>query len=251
MPDRPVLLMDMGNSEAKCAVLQPSGQIGQVSRTPVSQLNDVDKINELVGQGRSVATALISCVGPRWALHKVSDYLSRTYAISVHRVLSTAEAGGVVNCYDEPSTLGADRWCAMIGARQFCSTAFCVIDAGSAVTIDLVAADGRFNGGVILPGWRAWSAALARTTELAMAIAEPDSQPGCSTSSAIAAGFVNSVAGSVELLIQQFTRSEKHKPMIFLTGGDAEMIAKFIHFPYRHEPELVLHGLATIGTTLQ
>jgi len=249
--EKPLLLMDIGNSFAKFGILESSGQIIPVSRAPVSGLDEPDKLNDLGDLGPQVTTALVSCVGPEWALYKISEYLMRAFGVPVRRILSSAEAGGIVNCYEEPTSLGADRWCAMIGARQLCRSAFCVVDLGSAVTIDLVAQDGRFDGGVILPGWRAWSAALARETELAVTVAQPDSQAGCSTSTAIAAGYVNAVAGSVQQLIQQFTRSGKDKPMIFLTGGDAEMIAKFIHFPYRHEPELVLHGLATIGMTLQ
>ena len=250
MHNHSMLLIDIGNSFAKFGMLESPGRISLLARIPVSDLSDTDKLRAVFGRNLQAKIALISCVGPESVLRDVSHALSEMLGVETHRVLSAAEDCGVFNCYDEPVTLGADRWCAMIGARQLCRSAFCVVDLGSAVTIDLIAQDGRFKGGVILPGWRAWNVALARETELALAIAQLDSQPGCSTSSAIAAGFVNAVVGSVEQLIQQFTRGEKDKPMIFLTGGDAEMFAKFIHFPYRHEPELVLHGLATIGMTL-
>ena len=61
-------------------------------------------------------------------------------------------ACGLRNGYRDPAQLGVDRWLAMCAAWQQFPGSLCVVDAGTAVTIDVVAADGAHSGGLILPG---------------------------------------------------------------------------------------------------
>ena len=65
---------------------------------------------------------------------------------------STPEACGVRNAYAEPETLGVDRWAALIGAHHQIRGAVCIVDCGTAITLDLLLADGQHRGGLILPG---------------------------------------------------------------------------------------------------
>ena len=83
---------------------------------------------------------------------------------------ASAAACGVVNGYATPEQLGADRWAALVAARLRAHTTdlfpapVVVVNAGTAVTIDTLDADGRFRGGVILPGLRLMLRALADHT---------------------------------------------------------------------------------------
>ncbi|HSH84602.1 MAG TPA: type III pantothenate kinase [Guyparkeria sp.] len=57
--------------------------------------------------------------------------------------------------YAEPAELGIDRFCAMIEAyAQVDGRPLAVINAGTAITLDVLAVDGQHRGGLILPGWR-------------------------------------------------------------------------------------------------
>ena len=250
MDDALVLLVDIGNSFAKFGVFAANGKIEQSFRMPVSDALDTKSIEPYFENRKKGVKVLISSVGSDVALKRLTFFLSQQEHVSMHRVASSGECCGIKNCYDEPKTLGADRWCAMIGARQLTANSFCVVDVGSAVTMDYVSANGCFRGGMIIPGWKSWASALRQDMGLIIESDHMGIAAGCSTEGAVVAGYVNAIAGAIRQLIKQFTRTEKHKPLIFLTGGGAEVIAKVVDFPYRHEPQLVLHGLATIGKTL-
>jgi type III pantothenate kinase len=70
----------------------------------------------------------------------------------VTRFSAQFESLGITNGYQEPERLGVDRWLALIGAAGITRQNCFVIDAGSAITIDLLGSDGRHLGGAILPG---------------------------------------------------------------------------------------------------
>lgn len=253
--DNPVLLLvDIGNSFAKFGESDRTGNmivgLRVSTRDPQSRMEIKSYLHNL-RLDQKPERVVVSSVGDDSLLRYLSDVVTEILGVPCHQVMSSATGYGLTNCYKLPSTLGADRWCALVGANRIYNGACCVLDAGSAVTIDMMASDGRFRGGIILPGWQAWLDALHHNADLLITTTDFKAEAGCSTGAAVSSGFVNAVIGAFERLFQQFTVNEKDKPMIFLTGGDAEIIAKFVNFPYRHEPELVLHGLATIGKALQ
>jgi type III pantothenate kinase len=67
-------------------------------------------------------------------------------------VAASAAQSGVRNAYPQPHLLGADRWVAAIGAYHLARGACCVVDIGTAATIDAITADGQHLGGFIVPG---------------------------------------------------------------------------------------------------
>src|SRR6185436_9837669 len=80
--------------------------------------------------------------------------------IEVQWLTSRHEQCGVRNAYGEPSQLGTDRWASLIAAWRFVRGAALVVNAGTAVTIDMLDATGVFRGGVILPGLALMASAL-------------------------------------------------------------------------------------------
>jgi type III pantothenate kinase len=97
---------------------------------------------------------------------------------------------------EQPSRVGRDRLAAAVAAVTLKSAdrPAVVVDAGSAVTVDLVAASGEFLGGAILPGWRAMSQALSAVTDALPAVSELPLDPpppalGTSTERALASGL--------------------------------------------------------------
>ena len=79
-------------------------------------------------------------------------------------VRSEATAFGVINGYEHPQQLGADRWAALIGAHVLHSGTCLVVNAGTATTVDVLGSDGRFRGGLILPGISMMRQVLAANT---------------------------------------------------------------------------------------
>jgi type III pantothenate kinase len=152
----------------------------------------------------------------------------------------------VRNGYREHSTLGADRWAALIAARHLVAGAALAVMAGTAPTIDALTQDGQFLGGLILPGFDLMAESLARGT------AGLPRTPGGfalfpqSTADAIASGAIQALCGAVERM-QRALAARGAEPQILLSGGAAETLYAHLGRPARIVPNLVLEGLRVIA----
>ena len=108
-----------------------------------------------------------SCVARAPVADEFGRYARRHWSLAPNFVRARRAQCGVINRYADAETLGNDRWAALIGARALCGAhAAIVLDAGTAITIDALDADGVFRGGVILPGWHSMHTALAAHTRI-------------------------------------------------------------------------------------
>ena len=156
-------------------------------------------------------------------------------------------AAGVINGYDDYARLGVDRWLAILAAQQLSPQGFCVVDCGSAVTLDVVVA-GRHLGGYIVPGLGLMSGALFSKTDGVQVAAAPlapsDSlMLGRNTEDAVNLGLPMMVAGLVIELLIRLERERGFDGSLVLTGGDAPVVANLIGRPLLCVPDLVLDGL--------
>jgi len=160
------------------------------------------------------------------------------------------EHGGIriVNGYREPASLGADRWHAMIAARQaYGPRPMVVVCAGTATTVDWIDAGGRFIGGVIAPGFAMMKHSLAEGTarlprSAGSAVFAPDN-----TDDAIATGVADAMAGLVERRVRGLAHLEG-PPQVVLCGGHARELAARLQFgpdaaAVHIDEALVLRGL--------
>jgi type III pantothenate kinase len=151
---------------------------------------------------------------------------------------------------DQPQRVGTDRLVAALAASALrtADRAAIVIDAGSAITVDLVSADGAFEGGAIVPGFAMMATALAQQTDQ-LPLIEPSgwlqTPPvvGKSTVQAIRSGLFWSHVGAVRELVNRISQELDHSPELFVAGGDAETIAEFLEPAALVVPHLVFQGI--------
>ncbi len=155
---------------------------------------------------------------------------------------------GIVNSYEEPAQLGADRWAALIGARHLHPQGPClVVTAGTATTVDHLDADGTFRGGLILPGIDLMLTALAHhTARLPLADGDFQELPR-NTRAAIASGCLQATAGAIERMYRPLITNPS--AICLISGGAAERFATLLDIPVRRVENLVLEGLARIAVT--
>jgi type III pantothenate kinase len=174
-------------------------------------------------------------------------------------VRPAAMAAGVVNGYTVPETLGADRWAALIAARHTHSGAVCVIDCGTAITIDLLDASGCHRGGLIAPGIGMMKHAL-RTATAGIGAADGAEQAGASASSiplaratqeAVSSGVLYMARAMLEHAIIDIQAACGVETAIVMTGGDATRLLPLGGIQPLKEPDLVLNGLAILAGELQ
>lgn len=245
-----ILLLDIGNSAMKWAFLGAGGLegAGAVLRAD-KEFKDLAKAHW--SDCEPPERVLVSNVAGPALKKSVTLWIKRRWKLSPEFVQAEAEAGGVRNAYLEPKKLGADRWAALIGARQLVSGPVCIIDCGTAITIDALADDGRHLGGLIVPGL----ALMARSLiERAPDIHEPsEDAPGDvalfarDTDNGVAGGALYAAVALLDRAIADVAAELGAKLTVIVTGGDGERIARLLRYRVRYEPQLVLQGLASIA----
>ncbi|MDP2228570.1 MAG: type III pantothenate kinase [Moraxellaceae bacterium] len=148
---------------------------------------------------------------------------------------------GVVNAYgDAYALLGIDRWLGLLAVHGYGDDRpICIVDCGTAMTVDILLPDGRHVGGYILPGLDMMaSALLAGTVGVRFTDPQIDSlQPGLGTGQAVQHGVLLSAVALIDRLQEQWGAG------LVLTGGDAPRVLSHIMGPCRYEPTLLLQGM--------
>lgn len=227
------LLLDVGNSRVKWAM---SGAPERMQ----AQNHD--------GVPAAVLARILESDGPvdSLAFVDVTGRLASGFpdGLDARRLEATASACGVTNGYQDPGRLGADRWAALLGARGVVDGPACIIDAGTAMTADVLAADGHHLGGWIAPGMRIGAAALERETRLKASNRHGERVSfGTDTAGAIAAGTRAAALGFIGRAFAAAENAVGVRPALLLTGGDAQALASDVEEAVVIE-HLVLSGLA-------
>lgn len=239
-----ILLLDAGNTRIKWQLrsstsseLRAEGALGHEDGAGLAEL--AAELAATFGQPARI-------VGSNVAGTEVAERLATAFPCRpIEWLHSSIRAAGVHNLYAEPDQLGSDRWAALIGARQLHPGPCVVVMAGTATTIDLLAANGDFLGGLILPGVELMQQALAhRTAQLPLASGRFALQPR-RTADAIHSGCLQAQAGAVERMYRQF--GDEADTLCLLGGGAAESFASLLEIPLRRIDNLVLHGLAAVA----
>ena len=244
------LLIDLGNSRLKWA--QQAPELWRSGAIPLDDEKSVDALFNGAWAGIEKPRRVSVCsVSTPERLNALQQWVQLRWSIAPHIVGSQAEQLGVKNLYREPERLGADRWAALIGARGLTAQAVCVVDAGTAVTVDALSAKGEFLGGAIFPGLHLLRDSLARGTQaITSATGNANDCLARSTADGVAAGTLFGLAGAIERVIEEYRRTLGPEPEVFLTGGDAAVLAAPLRINMTVVPELVLKGLARIADNL-
>jgi type III pantothenate kinase len=153
-----------------------------------------------------------------------------------------------------PQRVGTDRLAAAVAAntRRAADRGAIIVDAGTAVTVDLVTADGVFRGGAILPGLPVAARALRLATDALPLLDAHDLTTlppalGKSTEAAMRSGLIWGCVAAVRELISQLAVDLVPAPEIFCTGGLGQPLCGWLNRPVTYAPQLVLHGIALAG----
>lgn len=147
---------------------------------------------------------------------------------------------------DPGTRTGDDRLLNAVAARDLVRAACVVVDAGTAITVDLVDGDGVFRGGAIAPGAQLMLDALyAHTAQLpAIRLERPAAAAGRNTVDAMRSGVVHALRGMVRELRREYAHRAGPEPHVIATGGDAPLLFHGWDVVGRIEPDLTLLGIA-------
>jgi type III pantothenate kinase len=244
-----LLLVDLGNSRLKWARASSGAwETGAVAHAQQDVRALLDAAWGGLARPERIVMANVAAPATRDAL---LAWCRRRWSLEPAVIRACAEQLGVRHCYAQPETFGADRWAALIAVRGLTKNNACIVDCGTAVTVDALARDGSFRGGAIFPGLRLLRAGLLQGTGgIYAAEGKPDSVFGCSTPDAVAAGTLQGLIGAVGRLVEEQARALGVGTQVYLTGGDAPLLAPHLKLPVTEAPDLVLQGLARMADYL-
>lgn len=240
-----VLLVDIGNSRIKGAFLA-SGNLFELPTIDTTSSPVLDDWEKLLSKWEELRRILVSNVaGPVVAEGFVQAALGRWH-VKPEFARPRRKCGKMTTLYEDPNQLGVDRWLSALAAYQLSRSATCVLDAGTALTIDVVRENGEHLGGIIAPGPGLMRFSLAQQTAQ-LEIEGDGLSAGFGTNSRDAIGLgcdamVLGLLSSVERRLIEVAPDESFR--WFLTGGGADAIRHLLHVDYEYTPDLVLRGLA-------
>ncbi|CAI8792497.1 Type III pantothenate kinase [Pseudomonas sp. IT-347P] len=243
-----ILELDCGNSFIKWRVLKAA--VGAPFSEGVVD-SDVALLDNLrVLDGLMLRQCRLVSVRSPEETEALIHAIEREFGISVLCAKPAREMSGVKNGYEDYERLGLDRWLAMLGGFHLASGGAClVLDFGTAVTADFIAANGEHLGGFICPGMPLMRNQLRTHTrkirygDLAAERALSSSEPGRTTVEAVERGCSLMLRGFVLMQLEMARSYWGGDFTFFLTGGDAELVADVVP-EARVVPDLVFVGLA-------
>lgn len=237
--------IDCGNSSAKWRLVSKSDV---VARGVFSYDND---FSILLGSLPLAVEELAGCrvvsVAPETVRLSLEQSWGALSSAPIQFAVVEKECAGVRCGYDDVQQMGADRWSALLGATKLVEGACIVVDAGTALTVDVLDADYQHQGGYILPGLEMMLTALKEKTAIpSERIPALDRlgniQPGRETRAAVA----NAATLSCSSFISEVVAMSDSGTKLILTGGLSDVLASVLKGPIIRAPELVLDGLALL-----
>lgn len=207
---------------------------------------------------RAVSKFVIASVAPDQMRQWLASVLADHYAdVPVDWLESRARCCGVKLAYSDPSQFGVDRFCALIAARQRCpDQAVVVVNAGTAVTVDYLAASGQHEGGVIMPSLAAMKAGL---NQLAPSLRDSWSLPpvkkrkrarwlASNTAEALQLGCHWMLVSALDEMLDAMSAQASPQPVaLIMGGGDAAQLATLLGSDVQLVEHLVLEGMKELS----
>ena len=252
------LLIDLGNSALKYCTYD-GVSLGDTQRLLYKQ-NALDKLftefSEMFNTTSMFSSAWISSVAKQSVTTQLCEQLAIKGMKDINQIQSRASQNGIQNAYAEAEQLGVDRWMALQAMNSLGLSSAIIVSCGTAVTVDVLI-EGQHQGGFI-------SAGLGMQLQSLSSTALPRLQSGningfsseikivfklaTDTENAVISGTLYSIVSWIDRVVSESCKNNKNNIPRVITGGDAPVLLPYLtEQSWRHEPSLVLQGIATIA----
>lgn len=238
-----VLLIDVGNSRIKWALsragkLTGHGSAEHAGLVPV-ELNQLEE--------PPVRIIVANVAGEAYG-QRLNDWAQSQWQLEVEFVAVEPGYGDIEIAYTDPGKFGVDRWLALIAARALAPADVAVIDVGTALTVDVLSAQGQHLGGIIAPGLGLMQQSLQQKTAAIQSGPNSQESPksivlGTDTATGVASGCLYAVTGAIEHLLAKLEAQTSSRPSVIISGGAAEAVQAELTIESQHVPDLVLQGM--------
>ena len=247
------LALDVGNTRLKWAQYDTVGAGAKLLAQGAVFLENIDKLAEEEWSTLPAPSKILGCVVAGDAIKRRVTEQMELWDVTPRWVVASPQEAGLTNGYDHPSRLGADRWVAMIGARhrllrRGINKPCVVVMVGTAVTVEAIDVNGKFLGGIILPGHGIMLRALeSGTAGLHVPTGEVRDFP-TNTSDALTSGGTFAIAGAVQCMVQNITQKCGEIPACIMTGGAGWKMAPSMSVQFELVESLIFDGLLEVAS---
>ena len=251
------LAIDVGNTRLKWAHYDAPRPGATLLAHGAEFLENIEKLAEGDWRELPAPHTMLGCIVAGDAIKRSVQEQMEIWDVVPQWVVSSSSEADLVNGYDHPTRLGADRWVAMIGARHrmlaqaalqgAAPRPMVVAMVGTAVTVEAIDAGGKFLGGLILPGHGIMLRALeSGTAGLHVPTGEVCEFP-TNTSDALTSGGTYAIAGAVERMMQHVRQHCGAEPICVMTGGAGWKMAPSMQGEVELVDNLIFDGLLEIA----
>lgn len=239
--DRNVLQIDLGNSALKWRMVKDNVVLDR-GMQPLAG----DAAWHLRGISLVPCEVLVASVASEENERQLTEEIRQRWSVEPWFARSERETLGLRNSYTDPERMGVDRWLAMLAAWHPRRERVCVVDAGSALTIDIVAASGQHEGGYILPGADLMQHVLMQRTQRVRFddVIVPTLAPGLSTAEAVSHGAALAHCGAIQLAVRMASADGACRLGLVVSGGGGSAIVALLEDVAEFRRDLVFEGLA-------
>ena len=246
------LAIDVGNTRLKWAVYDRAHPQAQLLAQGAEFLENIDRLGDGAWDLLPAPERMLGCIVAGDAVRRRVQEQMELWDVHPQWVVASQAEAGLINGYDHPSRLGADRWVAMVGARQRmlaqgAPRPLVVVMVGTAVTVEAIDQHGKFLGGLILPGHGIMLRALeSGTAGLHVPTGEVKLFP-TNTSDALTSGGTYAIAGACERMVQHLREHTGQEPMCIMTGGAGWKMAPSMSRQFELVDNLIFDGLLAMA----
>jgi len=247
-----IIAIDIGNSnihiglfldgEEQSIVVIPGGSAAKLTRCLKAAWARIPVLKSSREKKRD-GVIVVSSVKPAWT--RLIREILKTHLGERPYIIGKDIPLPITSWVDDPQKVGTDRLISAAAAYDVVGDAVVVADFGTAVTIDLVDANGIFQGGVICPGFAISAKALKNNTARLpnVKVTRPKAPYGKNTADAINCGLYYSVVGALQEVIRRYAEQIGKWPQTIITGSAAKVIAEDCQFIDNFVPNLVVKGI--------
>ncbi len=245
------LAIDIGNTRLKWALYAQAQPGGVPDEQGAVFLENIESLSESEWQHLPAPEGILGCNVAGDAVRRRVEEQLELWDLAPRWAYSSAGACGVTNGYDHPGRLGVDRFVSLIGARwhmqqRGADRPVLVVMIGTAVTVDALDTQGRFLGGLILPGHGIMLRALeSGTAGLRVPTGEVVDFP-TNTSDALTSGGTFAITGAIEHQRRALEALTGQAPLTLVAGGAGWKVSPHMPFPHELLDSLIFDGLLVL-----
>ncbi len=242
------LAIDVGNTRLKWAQYATATPGARLLSHGAVFLETIDDLADNEWKDLPIPHTMLGCIVAGEGIKRRVEEQLELWDLAPRWVVSSRQAGGIFNGYEHPARLGPDRFVALVGARHRVlqhgrPRPALVVMVGTAVTVDALDAEGRFLGGLILPGFGVMQRALEMSTAgLKVPTGEIVDFP-TNTSDALMSGGSNAMAGAIERMHRKLCRHSGEEPVLLMSGGAAPKLLAITDLRFETIESLIFDGL--------